>query len=204
MNPPKISVLIPAYNAAGSIATAIQSVPMTDDVEMIVYNDGSTDDTAERVRNLTTRVTVIDAKENRGVAYAVNRLLEAATGEWVVLLGSDDWFIPANFDKIRKELYNVGPSADLIYFNLEINSGEIWRVIDDASKYNCCGSVKFMRREFVGATRCREDLKTGEDWYFFVDLQAKKPREIFTDIVVKHYNFPRTGSLSDLRRRKVI
>lgn len=201
MEQPKVSILIPAYNAEETIKKCLASIPHRDDIEVIVYNDGSTDGTKDIAReglvDCHLNGTVRDSWQNYGVAYAVNRLLDAAKGEWVVLLGSDDWLITDAFNKVVDMLK---PTLDLVYFNLEINSGEVWRLTEE-TKGNCCGSVKFMRREFVGNTRCDEDRKAGEDYYFYCKLLSKHPREAFTNITAKHYNYPREGSLSDRQRR---
>lgn len=198
---PKVSILIPAYNAEETIERALASIPRRDDVEVLVYDDGSTDYTDDIAWDALAKYglsgTVLGDTKNHGVAHAVNRLLDAAGGEWVVLLGSDDWFITDAFSLVVDMLK---PTLDLVYFNLEINSGEIWRLTNE-TKGNCCGSVKFMRRKFVGDTHCKEDIKSGEDYYFYCELLQKSPREAFTNITVKHYNFPREGSLSDLKRR---
>lgn len=199
---PKVSILIPTYNAAETITKALDSIPHRNDLEVIIYNDGSTDDTEDIVLQYLAdkddlRAVVIDGCVNCGVAHAVNRLLDAATGEWVILLGSDDWLITDAFNKIVDMLR---PTLDLVYFNLEINSGEVWRLTEE-TKGNCCGSVKFMRREFVGDTRCDEDRRAGEDYYFYCKLLSKHPREAFTNITAKHYNYPHEGSLSDRQRR---
>lgn len=201
MKPPKVSILIPAYNAAETIDRALASIPHRDDTEVIIYDDGSTDLTDEIAWDALARYdlsgTVLGDTKNYGVAHAVNQLLGAAQGEWVVLLGSDDWLITDAFSKVVDMLK---PTLDLVYFNLEINSGEIWRVTNE-TKGNLCGSVKFMRRKFVGDTRCKETLKAGEDYYFYCELLNKSPREAFTNITAKHYNYPREGSLSDRQRR---
>lgn len=198
---PKVSVLIPAYNAAETIKKCLASIPDRDDIEVLVYDDGSTDDTEdiafEGLQSCHLTGEVLGDCTNYGVAYAVNRLLDAAKGEWVVLLGSDDWLLTDAFNKVVDMLK---PTLDLVYFNLEINSGEVWRLTEE-TKGNCCGSVKFMRREFVGDTRCDEDYKAGEDYYFYCKLLNKHPREAFANITAKHYNYPREGSLSDRQRR---
>ena len=86
---------------------------------------------------------------------------------------------------------------DLIYFNLKINDGTIWKVTPQ-TKERLCGSVKFMKKEFIGDTRCPLDKKAGEDYIFYQELLKKRPTERFTDKVVKHYNFPRKNSLTNL------
>ena len=198
---PKVSILIPTYNAAETITKALDSIPRRNDLEVIIYNDGSTDDTEDIVLQYLAdhddlRTVIIDRCVNCGVAHAVNRLLDAATGEWCVLLGSDDWLLPA-FSTVVDMLKTQ--TLDLVYFNLQTNDGSIYR-LSDKSKFFYCGSTKFMRRDFIGDTRLDESKKAGEDWYFFQELQKKKPREAFTDITAKRYNYPRKGSLSDRRK----
>lgn len=195
----KVSVIIPMYNAEDTIENTIKSIPKRDDVEIIVIDDGSTDKSAMKVAGtMISRAgqpRQLFSKKNGGVATAINKGLELAEGEYVVFLGSDDDFYTDEFEKAMLEL----DGTDLVYFNLKINSGEVWEVNKD-TKGNLCGSVKFMRREFIGDTRENEMMKTGEDYYFYLDLLAKKPTEKYTGLTVKHYNFPREGSLSWKRR----
>lgn len=82
-----------AYNAAPYIETAIRSVlsQTFGDFELIVYNDGSTDETAAIVRQFSdARICLLDYSENKGIAVARQSLLEAATGPYVAILDSDD------------------------------------------------------------------------------------------------------------------
>lgn len=190
----KVSVLIPAYNAEDTIERAIGSVPNRDDVEVIVWDDGSEDNTFEKAEEAMNgrKGWVAISNENHGVSYTVNRLLDKANGEFVVLLGADDWLIRDNFNEVVDMLKST---LDLVYFDLEINDGTVME-LNPKTKEGYCGSTKFMRREFVGDTRCEENRKAGEDWYFYQELLKKKPKEAFTHIVLKHYNFPRVGSLS--------
>lgn len=190
---PKVTVIIPAYNAEDTIEQAINSIPKRDDVEVILVNDGSTDNTLERaIKALKPykRKCLVD-KVNGGVSSAVNAGIEEATGEYVVLLGSDDDFYTDKFIEIMRHL----DGTDLVYFGLQINSGAIWMPTPE-TKEKICGAVKFMRREFIGEIRCDENRKAAEDWYFNQDLLKKNPTENFTGLVVKHYNYPRVGSLS--------
>jgi len=87
----KISAVIPAYNSAGFIADAISSIQrQTHPVdEIIVVDDGSTDDTAEAVRKSGEDVIYI-RQENQGPSTARNRGVEAAAGDWIAFLDADD------------------------------------------------------------------------------------------------------------------
>jgi hypothetical protein len=83
---------------------------------------------------------------------------------------------------------------DLVYFDLIVNDGSTWHV-DEKSKQQYVGAVKFIRRKFLGDTRI-PDLKWEEDRPFSEKLYAKNPKEVFTGIPLKRYDWPREGSLS--------
>ena len=127
---------------------------------------------------------------NQGVATAMNTGFDLAKGEYIVSLSDDDYYI--------KDFKAFSPfmdgKNDLIYFDLEINDGSVWH-LDKKSKEQYVGAVKFMRRAFLGDTRV-PDLRFREDTPFSQELYAKNPREVFTGIVLKHYNFPHRGSLT--------
>lgn len=196
----KLTVIIPVFNQEELVIRALESIPNRDDIEIIVIDDGSTDNTWNnlleyRKKQLATQdIILLYNEENKGVGYTVNKGYDNATGEYVVLLGSDDYFTD-NFEQSLNELKDV----DLLYFNLEDNDGNVWK-IDNQSKNVYVGSVKFMRREFIGNTRCPE-IRATEDLYFYNELMKKNPKEKFLDVVLKHYNYPRKGSLTYLSQR---
>lgn len=187
----KISVIIPVYNQEVLVLKALDSIPRNDDIEIIVINDCSTDNTLNVLYEYqqNRNIIILNNETNRGVGYTVNRGYDIAQGEYIVLLGSDDYFITEEFNKI----YPYLNGTDLVYFNLRINDLTVWRV-NEISSRGYVGSVKFMRREFIGNTRCL-DKRQAEDFDFFQELLKKNPTEFFTDLTIKHYNFPREGSL---------
>ena len=194
----KLTVIIPVYNQEHLVIKALDSIPNRNDIEVIVIDDGSTDDTWKVLQEYHKQTTLLNFvllynNENKGVAYTVNKGYDKAKGEYVVLLGSDDYFITEDFIKALDLL----DGTDLVYFNLRVNDGSIWR-LKPTNKNSLCGSVKFMRRAFIGDTRNPENKKAGEDYYFYKNLLLKHPTEKFTDITVKHYNYPRVGSLTNL------
>ena len=195
----KVSVIIPVYNQDKLIIKAIESIPKRSDIEIIVIDDGSTDNTWNELIKYTNEheelinFVLLYNEENKGVAYTVNKGYDNANGEYVVLLGSDDYFYTDKFNEIIKYL----DGTDLVYFNLEINNGDIWRLTEENKDFYC-GSVKFMRNEFIGNTRCPEEKRQAEDRVFYNELLKKNPTEKFTNMTVKHYNFPRNNSLTDL------
>ncbi|MEN6309516.1 MAG: glycosyltransferase [Anaerohalosphaeraceae bacterium] len=94
-----ITAVIPAYNAAEHIERAIQSVlAQTHPAdEVIVVNDGSTDNTSEFVRRFGNRVRLIE-QANAGVSAARNAGIRAASGEWIAFLDADDEWLPGYLD----------------------------------------------------------------------------------------------------------
>lgn len=194
----KVSVIIPVYNQEQLVIKALESIPERNDIEIIVIDDGSTDHTwnnlikYREINEAYQNIVLLYNEENKGVAYTVNKGYDNANGEYIVLLGSDDYFYKDKFEEALKEL----DGTDLVYFNLQINNGDIFRLTPE-SKTGYCGSVKFMKRDFIGDTRC-PNKRAGEDYDFYQELLKKNPTEKFTDITVKHYNFPRENSLFDL------
>jgi glycosyltransferase involved in cell wall biosynthesis len=96
---PTISVVIPAYNAVRWIDETLRSVLEQTRAadEVIVVNDGSTDDTAARARAHGSRVTVID-QPNGGPPAAYNRGFDSAAGEYVAMCPADDIWDPRKLE----------------------------------------------------------------------------------------------------------
>ena len=120
MTPPQpdaasISVIVPTYNRAHYIEQCLdsllaQTVPA---LEILVIDDGSTDDTAQRVARYAGRVTCI-SKPNGGKPSAVNLGLERARGEWIWVLDDDDVALPeANAHRLHA--LATQPGAGFVY-----------------------------------------------------------------------------------------
>jgi glycosyltransferase involved in cell wall biosynthesis len=92
---PFVSFLLPAYNAEGTVVQAIDSVLSQSGApfELVVVDDGSTDDTAGRVLEAIkgdARARLI-RQENQGTGGALRTAIEHAKGQWFIMLGADDW-----------------------------------------------------------------------------------------------------------------
>ena len=84
-----VSVIIPTFNRAYCVAESIRSVLAQSELEIIVVNDGSTDETVKELASFPT-IHVINLAENYGVSYARNKGLEQARGSLICFLDSDD------------------------------------------------------------------------------------------------------------------
>lgn len=193
---PKITIIMPIFNAENTLQRALDSMPTAEDIQIILLDDGSTDSSWQialdwwRNHNTGPSSVIHRWEKNRGVAVTMNLGFSLAKGEYIGSLSSDDWFV-ADIDQFRP--YFDGKN-DLVYFDLEVDDGSIWH-LDEQSKSLYVGAVKFMRREFLGDTKI-PNRKYKEDSPFSHALYEKNPKEVFTGIVAKHYSWPREGSLS--------
>lgn len=103
---PSISVVIPAYQAAGFITESIESVLAQDRpaLEVIVVDDGSTDGTADVVRGFGDAVTLVQHPGNRGEGAARNSGLDAASGDLIAMHDADDRMRP---HRLRTQLEHL-------------------------------------------------------------------------------------------------
>jgi len=93
---PLISVIVCTYNRAGLLSRAIDSVLIQKNVnvELIVVDDCSTDETLDILKNkYSEKIKVVALKKNLGVASATNRGYECSKGNYIALLGDDDYWI---------------------------------------------------------------------------------------------------------------
>lgn len=92
---PRFSVVIPAYNARATLTNALDSVlaQTWPAYEVIVVDDGSSDNTEEVVAAYGDRVIYLRQK-NAGPSAARNHGVEAASGDWIAFLDADDWYYP--------------------------------------------------------------------------------------------------------------
>jgi glycosyltransferase involved in cell wall biosynthesis len=99
---PKVTVFMPVYNRAVFVAAAIESVLAQnfDDFELLIIDDGSTDDSMAVVgRYDDPRIRVEHNGQNRGIPFTRNRGLDLARGEYIALLDSDDRMAPRRLER---------------------------------------------------------------------------------------------------------
>ncbi|HPS02553.1 MAG TPA: glycosyltransferase [Candidatus Sumerlaeota bacterium] len=96
---PTVSVVIPTYNRAQIVLDTVDSVLAQTyrDFELIVVDDGSTDNTRETLQKYGDRIRYV-YKENGGVSDALNYGINLAEGEWIGILGSDDTWLPQKLE----------------------------------------------------------------------------------------------------------
>ncbi|WP_437202471.1 glycosyltransferase family 2 protein [Planctomicrobium sp. SH664] len=131
---PRISVVIPAYNAEKTLARTLDSVlaQTLPPVEILVVDDGSRDQTPALVESYAPRVRLI-RQANAGPSAARNHGIREAQGDWIALLDSDDAWLPG---KLERQAQELGPDVALVHcysldeehrFEGTLNFDRLWK-----------------------------------------------------------------------------
>jgi len=113
-----VSVVIPTYNRAQLCKTAVESVlsQTYHDIEVIVVDDGSSDNTKEAVSSMDARVRYL-CQTNSGVAAARNLGMQSARGEFLAFLDSDDTWLPWKLE-LQLNVLRLFPSAGMVWTDM--------------------------------------------------------------------------------------
>jgi len=108
---PRFSIVIPTYNRADSITNTLTSCfeQTFTDFEIVVVDDGSTDNTAEVLASIDDARLVVVSQDNAGPAAARNTGMDIAKGDYIAFLDSDDLWYPAFLDTMQNTLEKTGP-----------------------------------------------------------------------------------------------
>lgn len=122
---PKVSVIIPSYNHAAYIAEAVNSVlsQSETDLELIVVDDGSTDESLDVLAGFSDSRLRVFSQSNQGAHAAINRGLREARSKYLAILNSDDAYHPARLEKALRVL-EVRPQIGLLGSYIEIVDAE--------------------------------------------------------------------------------
>jgi len=112
--PPAVSVVIPTYNKGPTLKAAVQSVlaQTYNDLEIVIVDDGSTDDTPERVKELGASVRYL-RQDRAGVSTARNRGIEESQGRFVAFLDGDDLWLRHKLER-QLDVFRREPRIDAV------------------------------------------------------------------------------------------
>ena len=213
----KISVILPVYNSEKYIKKSVESVlnQTFTDFELIIVNDGSTDDTINILNSFSdSRIKIIN-QTNQGPGAARNNALDIAKGDYIMFLDSDDWYSDDCLDTAFSEITKY--DADMTFFQMiNYNNGEVYendwfelKTFDESfenrsfSPAETPGSIfdlsvgvcqKIYNRKFLKSINAKfpegiffEDMP----FFYYVYLNAKK-----ISIIKKHLYVRRKHTLS--------
>lgn len=180
----KVSVIIPCYNQGKYISDAINSVlaQTYKDIEIVIVNDGSTDNSNEIIKTFADKyknILFFDENKNKGVINARNMAIEAASGEFILPLDADDTIEPTYIEKAVKIL-KENPNIGIVYCKARMFGikNEYWDLKDfDKSNilYNNCifCSALFRKADFIKVGMYKDYMLYGcEDydlWLSFIE-----------------------------------
>jgi hypothetical protein len=210
--PPRFSVITAAYQAAGTIAESVQSAlaQTLPAHEVIVVDDGSTDDIDEVLAPVLDRIVFL-RQPNRGAPAAMNTGLRAASGDFVVVLDADDAYEPERLEALS-ELAVARPDLDLLMTDASlVAAGEVvGRFCEHTQFATLEQSVAILGRCFLAwpAVRCRrlidaggfdETMRIAYDWECWVRLLHDGAKAGLVDEPLIRYRIAGSGSLTDNR-----
>jgi len=211
-----ISVIVPAYNNAPWLPRCLDSLlaQTHENLEIIVVNDGSTDDTASVLDSYAAKHDCIKAihKENGGVTSARLRGAAEAKGDWIGFIDGDDEIEPQMYAHLLKNAHAHG--ADISHCGHQIlfpdgrvsfvhNSG-VLRVQDhltgvrdilDGGEVDSSLCTKLYRRKLFEGLKMDLSIKNNEDYLMNYHLFSKAETSVFEDFCPYHYIL-RHGSAS--------
>ena len=151
----KVSVIIPTYNREGILGRSIESVlnQTYTEFELIIVDDGSTDNTRQLVENIhDDRISYYYVKNNSGAAAARNYGIERAEGEYIAFQDSDDYW---HSDKLEKQMKVMESNPDIGFVfhairydgddNSRTEASSDGKAIEIKKKINKWGLIKLTR-----------------------------------------------------------
>ncbi len=184
---PKISILIPAYNAEKLVHKAIDSAlaQTYSNTEIIIINDGSTDSTWQVLQEYQQKYPQkikIFSQKNQGLGSTRNRLLSKATGDYIINLDADDWLKPNYIEAMLSALGN----GDIAICGFERYDAQ-YRFrdkrtpkLESYTKYRFCTTAgKMFRHSFLQQNKMKYDvINMGEDAFFNILAYSKTDKII--------------------------
>jgi glycosyltransferase involved in cell wall biosynthesis len=211
--PPRVSVVMPAYNSARTIGQAIGSVleQTITDLELLVVDDGSTDATAAAVTAVEDPRVRLITQANAGTSAARNTGIAQARGEWVAFLDADDLWLPTKLER-QLTLMAAAPGclaseAGAYLVDDQLNRLELRRcvAVDDPllaflrfQNLPNAGSSWIVRRELLGRIGGFDTtLPRIEDWEFSIRL-ARFANPLCIDEALALYRYHESNRSHDV------
>lgn len=196
---PVVTVVIPVYNSAGTLARAARSVLLQTlkELEILIVDDGSTDQSyavATAIAETEPRVRVLRLPSNSGKPSAMNQAIDAARGRWIAVLDADDRYLPERLATLIKA--GEASGADLVADNQRhidpANGALVRRAFDRSGDGRTVGLADFIthsgirgsfdfgilkpivRADFIARTGLayHREARFAEDFYYLLDFFA--------------------------------
>jgi glycosyltransferase involved in cell wall biosynthesis len=208
---PKVSIVIPAYNAMNYLPQTVSSVmeQTYKDFEIVLVNDGSTDCIQEWVAAQNIPQIELISQENRGLAGARNTGIRHAQGSYIAILDADDLWEPTKLEK-QVQILDADLEAALVYtwvslvdedgvstgrFYKSHEEGKVWEPMLSVNIVGC-GSVPLIRKSCLDRVgEFDENLRSFvEDWDLWLRMARLYPFKVIKEPLVYYRQRPDSAS----------
>lgn len=195
-----------AHNAAATIAASVESVLKQTfrDLELIVVDDGSTDETAQVLAGIADRRVVVLQQSQLGPSAARNQAIRRSCGAYVAVIDADDIWLPRKLEQQLRAMERCADAAvaygwtDFVDEELKPRHPDQRAtfendVLEDLLRQNfiACGSNTLMRRSALDAVGCFDEaLFAAEDWELHARLAARYPFVVVPQVLVLYRQSP--------------
>jgi glycosyltransferase involved in cell wall biosynthesis len=199
---PKVTVVIPAYNAIRYLPETMETAlgQSFTDFEVLVINDGSTDSTPEWVSAVTDKRVRMVSQENKGLAGARNAGVIHALGEYIAFLDADDLWEPTKLEK-QVRCLDENSSVGLVYtwtaladkdgkFTGRVIAshaeGNVWQQLTEFNIIGC-GSTPLIRRScFDELGLFYEQVSPSDDWDMWLRIANKFDFKVIKEPLIRY------------------
>lgn len=206
----KVSIVLPTFNQAHYLPAALDSIiaQTYSDYELIVVNDGSTDNTAAVLSDYRLRHILIIEQENQGLPRALNAGFALARGEYLTWTSSDNIMLP-NMLSVLAQALDEDPTVGLVYadfYLVDDNGCDLGRF--DTVEYDphwllytnlvhCCFLYRRECMDRVGGYD--PDFIYGEDWEYWIRISQVYPMKRVPQALYR-YRLHNASMTSELKR----
>lgn len=199
---PKVSVIIPAYNAMTFLPETVESVlnQTFTDFEVIVVNDGSSDNVEQWLSEIKDPRVRLISQKNQGVSQARNTGILNSRGMYIAFLDADDLWEPTKLEKqvrcldenaeiglVDTWIYLIDERGDILFpTGFSYEPGNVWKQLLEQNIV-LCGSTPMVRRccfDTVGLFD--RELHGAEDWYMWTCIAAHYSFQILKEPLVRY------------------
>lgn len=211
---PRVSVVIPTWERSRLLRRAIESVltQTEQDFELLVVDDGSPTDAAERVVKACadTRARYLKLPHHQGVSAARNAGILAATGKYVAFLDDDDEWLPEKLESQVRFIETSGASIGAVYTAQQAIDEETGRVATirfperfrpEAGNSITTSSVLIRRHCFDSVGLFDEEFKAGGDYDMWIRVAARF-EFAYIDVPLVKYSIHRKRISNDYQKKR--
>ncbi|MGI4955402.1 MAG: glycosyltransferase family 2 protein [Janthinobacterium lividum] len=213
---PRVTIAVPVYNSASTLERALRSAlrQTLSDIEILVLDDGSTDDGAAIVERLAaedSRIRLIRAAANAGKPAAMNRMVDEARGEWFAVLDADDAYADDRLDSLLQAATRHGAeiAADNITYvdggadavvgtafplgqaDRVVGIDDFWAHSDPHAEFDFGILKPVIRRDFLRRHGLRYfDTALSEDFYYLMKAFQAGGKAVLTGRATYFWTMP--------------